>query len=86
MINFRLAIFDKLLIKDDNESILQRIDDYQLIINALNSQEKDWTNETTEKLIHKLETMVNIFLIKIFIIILFYRKIQKILLKIYKND
>jgi hypothetical protein len=86
LINFRLAIFDKLLIKDDNESILQRIDDYQLIINALNSQEKDWTNETTEKLIHKLETMVNIFLIKIFIIILFYRKIQKILLKIYKND
>jgi len=86
LINFRLAISDKLLIKDDNESILQRIDDYHLIINVLNSQEKDWTNETTEKLIHKLETMVNIFLIEIFIRILFYRKIQKILLKIYKKD
>ncbi len=61
MINFRLALSEKLLITNDNESILQRIDDYQLIINVLNSQEKDWTNETTDKLINKLEKMVNIF-------------------------
>jgi heptaprenylglyceryl phosphate synthase len=61
LINFRLALSEKLLITNDNESILQRIDDYQLIINVLNSQEKDWTNETTDKLINKLEKMVNIF-------------------------
>ncbi len=61
MINFRLSLSEKLLITNDNESILQRIDDYQLIINVLNSQEKDWTNETTDKLINKLEKMVNIF-------------------------
>jgi heptaprenylglyceryl phosphate synthase len=61
LINFRLSLSEKLLITNDNESILQRIDDYQLIINVLNSQEKDWTNETTDKLINKLEKMVNIF-------------------------
>jgi hypothetical protein len=61
LIDFRLALSNKLLIPDNNESILQRIDDYQLIINVLNSEEKDWTNETTDELINKLQIMVNLF-------------------------
>lgn len=59
--NFRLDLSNKLSTENDNESILQRIDDYQLIINELNSEEKEWTNETTDELINKLQTMVNLF-------------------------
>jgi hypothetical protein len=61
LINFRHALSNKLLITDNNESILQRIDDYQLIINALNSPKEDWTNETIDELMTKLQTMVNRF-------------------------
>jgi hypothetical protein len=59
--NFHLTLSDKLSIEGDNEAILQRIDDYQLIINTLNSQEKEWTDEITDELIDKIETMVKEF-------------------------
>jgi hypothetical protein len=64
--SFRLSLSNKLSVIDNNESILQRIDDYQSIINQLNSQENNWTNVTTDKLIMKLKTMVKIFLIRFF--------------------
>jgi hypothetical protein len=59
-LDFRHALSNKFSIIDNDESILQRIDNYQLIINTLNPQDKDWTNETTDELITKLQTMVNI--------------------------
>ncbi len=59
-LDFRHALSNKFSIIDDDESILQRIDNYQLIIDTLNSPDKDWTNETTDELITKLQTMVNI--------------------------
>lgn len=59
MINFRLALSNKLLISNDNETILKRIEDYQTIINEFNSEEKDWT---MDQLITKLQTMVNLYL------------------------
>ncbi|CAF4697907.1 unnamed protein product, partial [Rotaria sp. Silwood2] len=46
-------------VANNNESILQRIHDYQLIINQLNSNENHWTNETTDELITKLKTIEN---------------------------
>jgi hypothetical protein len=58
---FRLTLSNKLSVIDNNESILQRIDDYQSIINQLNSQENNWTNETTDKLLIKLKIMVELF-------------------------
>ncbi len=61
MTNFHITLSDKLSIGDDNEAISQRIDDYQLIINKLNSQEKEWTDEITDELIDKIETMVKEF-------------------------
>jgi len=64
--SFRLSLSNKLSVIDNNESILQRVDDYQSIINQLNSQENNWTNETTEKLLMKLKTMVRLFLIRFF--------------------
>ncbi|CAF4124529.1 unnamed protein product [Rotaria sp. Silwood2] len=57
--NFRLALSNKLSVANNNESILQRIHDYQLIINQLNSNENHWTNETTDELITKLKTIEN---------------------------
>ncbi len=59
-IDFQLAVRNKFSTIDNNESILQRIDDYQLIINTLYSPENNWTDETTEQLITKLQTLVNI--------------------------
>ncbi len=70
--SFRLSLSNKLSVLDNNESILQRIDDYQSIINQLNSQENNWTNETTDKLIMKLKTMVKLFLIRFFICLSFH--------------
>ncbi|CAF5162320.1 unnamed protein product, partial [Rotaria sp. Silwood1] len=43
--NFSLTLSNKLSVENNNESILQRIHDYQLIINQLNSHENHWTNE-----------------------------------------
>jgi len=63
--SFRLSLSNKLSVIDNNESILQRIDDYQSIINQLNSQENNWTNETTDKLVMKLKSMVKLFLIRL---------------------
>jgi hypothetical protein len=61
----RLALSNKLSVVDNNEAILHRLDNYQLIMNTLNSPEKDWTNEITDELIAKLESMVTIFQLKI---------------------
>ncbi|CAF3560109.1 unnamed protein product [Rotaria sp. Silwood1] len=58
--NFSLTLSNKLSVENNNESILQRIHDYQLIINQLNSHENHWTNETTDELITKLKTLKNI--------------------------
>ncbi|CAF1103599.1 unnamed protein product [Adineta steineri] len=57
LINFHQTLSNKLSVTDNNELILQRIDDYQLIINELNSDKSNWSNETTTELITKLETM-----------------------------
>ncbi len=64
--DFRLALSNKLSITDNDEEILQRIDDYQLIINALKSDENNWTNETIDELLIKLKLMVKIFHIRLF--------------------
>ncbi|CAF4347645.1 unnamed protein product, partial [Adineta steineri] len=57
LVNFHQTLSNKLSVTDNNEIILQRIDDYQLIINELNSDKSNWSNETTTELITKLETM-----------------------------
>ncbi|UJR14143.1 hypothetical protein I4U23_001137 [Adineta vaga] len=56
-IDFRENLSKKLSSTNDLESILQRIDDYQRIITYLNSNDNHWTNETTDKLIMKLQMM-----------------------------
>ncbi|CAF3710609.1 unnamed protein product [Rotaria sordida] len=57
--NFCLTLSNKLSVTNNHESILQRIHDYQLIINQLIDYENHWTNETTDELITKLKTMKN---------------------------
>ncbi|CAF4452911.1 unnamed protein product, partial [Adineta steineri] len=57
LIYLHQTLSNKLSVSDNNEIILQRIDDYQLIINELNSDKSNWSNETTTELITKLETM-----------------------------
>ncbi|CAF1099022.1 unnamed protein product [Adineta ricciae] len=57
LIDFRENLSKKLSVSNDPESILQRINDYQRILTVLNSNENSWTDDTTEQLLVKLQTM-----------------------------
>ncbi|CAM4789639.1 unnamed protein product [Rotaria magnacalcarata] len=57
--DFSHALSNQLSVKNDSISMLQRIHDYQSIINQLYSHENHWTNETSNELISKLKLMKN---------------------------
>ncbi|CAM4858866.1 unnamed protein product [Rotaria socialis] len=57
--DFSHALSNQLSVKNDSISMLQRIHDYQSIINQIYSHENHWTDETSNELINKLKLMKN---------------------------